>query len=153
MQPFGLAFGPDGNLYVSGLSDTAEVLQYDAATGAFLGTFVPRPTGDLEYNARGLTFGPDGNLYVVGVGADGGQVDSYNGTTGDFIDTFVPGFSGGLDVPYFAAFTPAPVPEPSGAALAFAVVAGAAMLWLRRSQVTRRSIRASVRELGRPSGL
>jgi hypothetical protein len=37
----------------------------------------------------------------------------YDGTTGAFLTAFVPAGSGGLNVPHFLTFSPAPVPEPS----------------------------------------
>jgi hypothetical protein len=59
---YGLAFGPDGNLYVaSGATD--EVLRYNGTTGAFMDAFVVAGSGGLDY-PRGVTFGADGNLYV-----------------------------------------------------------------------------------------
>ena len=56
----GLAFGPDGNIYVTSSGSTGGVLRYSGTTGSFLNAFVP-PGGDL-FLPRELVFGPDGNL-------------------------------------------------------------------------------------------
>jgi streptogramin lyase len=60
--PAGIAFGPDGNLYV-GQHDDSSVVRFDS-NGVPLGTFVVSGSGGLS-GAGGLRFGPDGNLYVV----------------------------------------------------------------------------------------
>lgn len=93
--PWGVIFGPDGNLYVgSGLND--QVLRYDGATGQFLNTFVTSGSGGLDFPV-GLAFGPnDGNLYVANGFVANSSVRRYNGQTGAFINAFVPGGSGGL---------------------------------------------------------
>jgi hypothetical protein len=81
-----LAFGPDGDLYVSNFGGN-DVLRIDSQTGKSLGEFVP--AGDHGLNgAHGLVFGPDGNLYVVSQGTN--SVLRYNGLTGTFIDVFCP---------------------------------------------------------------
>src|SRR6266404_4837313 len=88
----GLAFGPDGLLYVA--NDTTQpayggvpgnILRFDGSTGDFVGVFVPSGSGGLSY-ANDLHFGPDGNLYVdnsSGAGKDHGKILRYDATTGD----------------------------------------------------------------------
>lgn len=56
----GIAFGPDGALYV-GSSGSGQVLRYDGATGEFLDAFVSG--GPLE-RPFSLVFGPGGDLFV-----------------------------------------------------------------------------------------
>ena len=58
----GLAFGPDGNLYVASAS-TSQVLEYNGSTGAYPPGLSSAGSGGLSH-PRGLTFGPDGSLYV-----------------------------------------------------------------------------------------
>jgi len=56
-----LAFGPDGDLYVSAPFATGtRILRYDGDTGEYLGQF----TGGELSDVRDLAFGPDGDLYV-----------------------------------------------------------------------------------------
>jgi streptogramin lyase len=103
-EPFGLTFGPDGNLYVSvdfvPSVPPAEVQRYDGSTGAFLDALVSQLGG-----LSGLTFGLDGNLYVSNNGvAD--QVLRFDGSTGAFLDAFVPTGSGGLNEPSGLTFGP-----------------------------------------------
>jgi hypothetical protein len=100
-----IAFGPDGNLYISidmGNSIlTDSILKYDGSTGEYLGVFVSAGSGGLSAPV-GLTFGPDGHLYVGTTNHSGpdavlrfqGPLES---NPGAFIDTFVASGSGGLD--------------------------------------------------------
>ena len=46
-DPEGLAFGPDGHLYVSSF-DSDEVLRYNGMTGAFIDAFVTAGNGGLD---------------------------------------------------------------------------------------------------------
>lgn len=77
--------GPDGLLYVSGYA-SSDVNRYNAATGAFIDTFVTSGSGGLN-QATDLAFGIDGNLYIADHVGD--RVLRYDGATGAFIDVFV----------------------------------------------------------------
>ena len=72
--------------------DEHTVLVYDRDTGGFVGEFVPRKEGGLNY-PTGILFGPhDQNLYVSS-GSFGGMgeltaICRYDGTTGPFVDVF-----------------------------------------------------------------
>lgn len=99
-NPNGIAYGPDGNLYV-GLGDAGAILRYNGQTGAFIDTFVPAGLGGLA-SVRDIAFGPDGNLY-----ADSGttkQVLRYSGSTGAFLGIAAAG--GGLNGPVGLTFGP-----------------------------------------------
>lgn len=85
MMPQDLAWGPDGNLYVTTGDADGRVLRFSGTTGTLLGTFVSPGSGGLD-NPFGLIFGPDGNLYVNS--SHTGPVLRYNGVTGAFIDVF-----------------------------------------------------------------
>jgi sugar lactone lactonase YvrE len=92
--PYGqVAFGRDGNLYVSGYYSNS-VLRYDGTTGDFLDAFVPAGDHGLQ-GTEGICFGPDGNLYVVSQGTN--SILRYDGTTGTFLDVFVPPGGDGLN--------------------------------------------------------
>jgi sugar lactone lactonase YvrE len=103
-----LAFGPDGNLYVSNWGGS-DVLRIDAATGNSLGEFVPAGDHGLT-NSHGLVFGPDRNLYVVSQGSN--SVLRYDGLTGAFINVFVPPVH--LNGPTYLTFWDTGMQGPSG---------------------------------------
>jgi len=97
LDPRGLVFGPDGNLYV--LSTSNQVLRYNGNTGAFIDVFA---SGGGLSGPTFQVFGPDGNLYVSS--GFSSQVLRYNGNTGAFIDVFASG--GGLNAPADFIFGP-----------------------------------------------
>lgn len=89
-------------LFVSS-ADTDSVIQFDAVSGALIGTFVTAGSGGLD-NPGGLAFGPSGNLFVNSRAT--GTVLEFNGVSGAFVGTFVAAGSGGLGQPLDLAFGP-----------------------------------------------
>ena len=100
--PSAMAFGPDGNLYISGgtFGGNLGVRRYNPTTGAFIDFFAN--TGSDLYVPIGITFGLDNNLYVSTQNA--ANVMRFNYPTGTFMDFFVPDGGGGLTAPFHLAF-------------------------------------------------
>ncbi|MBK9386249.1 MAG: NHL repeat-containing protein [Planctomycetes bacterium] len=96
VNPTGIAFGPDGAIYVASFATDA-IHRFDARTGAFLGLFVAAGSGGLDGPDAGIAFGPDGHLYVPSYNND--RVLRYDGRTGAFLGTFVAAGAGGLQRP------------------------------------------------------
>jgi hypothetical protein len=71
----------------------AQVLNFNATSGAFLGTFT---SGGHLAATEDMALGPDGTLYVSDLRAS--DIEAFNGTTGAYIGVFASGFTpeGGL---------------------------------------------------------
>jgi streptogramin lyase len=100
--PSSMAFGPDGNLYISGgtFGGNLGVRRYNPTTGAFIDFFAN--TGSDSYSPVGIAFGPDKNLYVAT--QNSANVMRFHYPTGTFMDLFVPAGGGGLTDPYHLTF-------------------------------------------------
>jgi hypothetical protein len=117
-RPEGLVFGPDGNLYVTSFSldgnqattavtDTDKVLEFDGATGQYLGKIDLDQIGGPRAYAQALLFGPGGKLFVpiTGNGPDTGEIRRYDVSSGTY-DVFVqPSANGGpFTQPWYLTF-------------------------------------------------
>jgi sugar lactone lactonase YvrE len=86
--PEDLLFGPDGDLYISGLGGGG-VQKFDGTTGAYEETIIKtNPFTGKDLIAAGLNFGTDGNLYISSVLNDN-SILRYNLDT-KTIDQFIP---------------------------------------------------------------
>jgi hypothetical protein len=95
MDDLGLAFGPEGRLYVARPS-LRRVECYGLTTGVLVST--PLDGQDSTKPApRRLCLGLDGSLLAIA--ADGRDVYRYDATTLELLGTFVPQWSGGLAIP------------------------------------------------------
>lgn len=93
-NPNGIAYGPDGNLYV-GQGDDPQVLRFHGQTGEFIDEFIGPATPGGLIDCRAIIFGPDEHLYVAN--GSGDTVLKYDGQTGDFLGVAAAG--NGLDGP------------------------------------------------------
>ena len=103
IEPEGITFGPDGNLYVSSRSD--EVLRYNGEKGKFIDVFA---SGHGLLDPAGIAFGgPDDDLFVSSGLTDdgrGNQILRFDGATGAFEAVVDPANLAGLDDPEAMAF-------------------------------------------------
>ena len=106
IEPEGIAFGPDGDLFVASRSD--EILRYDGEKGTFEGVFA---SGHGLVDPAGIVFGGPGNdLFVASGlaedGTGGNQILRFDGTTGAFEAVLDPNNLAGLDDPEAIVFGP-----------------------------------------------
>ena len=124
-NPFGLAFDSVGNLYATNGNNTIE--KFTSTGGVLSGTGTQFTSSGLS-RPRGLAFDSADNLYVANQSSN--TIVRYTSTGGVLSSTgtvFASGASSGVNTPFFLAFAPAQVPEPSSAVLLLAGLATAAM--------------------------
>jgi sugar lactone lactonase YvrE len=120
-RPEGLAFGPDGDLYITSFradtSDTDKVEVFGGplgtTPGAYLGKIdlaAPEALGGLRAFAQAIVFGPGGHLYVPITGGDkkvAGQIRSYDVSAGSYVVFATPAHLGQPWYPTFGKTNPA----------------------------------------------
>lgn len=90
-NPNGIAFGPDGDLYV-GLGDVGRVMVFSGQTGDYLRDFVSPATPGGLAGCRAIAFLPNGDL-LVDAGPNN-QVLRYAAGSGAFLGVFATGVIG-----------------------------------------------------------
>jgi len=97
VAPYGLAYGPSGNLYVATQN---RVLEYNGTTGAYIRVLVASGAGQLS-GARGVCWLPSGHLLVASI--TNFRIVRYDGTTGASMGQWQTGGNGNvliLDQPW-----------------------------------------------------
>lgn len=92
INPTGIDFGPDGQVYVASYG-TDRVLRLDPASGAETGVLLPATSGLLGPD-NGMGVGPDGSLYVPGY--DSNSVARVNLGSAQVNANYIATGSGGL---------------------------------------------------------
>jgi DNA-binding beta-propeller fold protein YncE len=85
-RPWGMAFGPDGALYVANQAGSPAIVKIAGPFSNSPGAFETFVSDGAFYD---LAFGTDGNLYAAGAGA----VMRYDIVTGQLVDTFTHGYT------------------------------------------------------------
>ena len=109
-NPTGLAFGPDGDVYVCGYAGDS-VRRYDGTTRQLEATVVPPRAAGLDGADNGMTFGPDGRLYIPGY--DANNVVAWDPATNQ-VSTFIARNAGGLIHPRGIVFLGRALPNSLG---------------------------------------
>lgn len=91
--PFGLALGPQGDLFVIN-GNAGTIVRLDGTTFAYKGVFANVGIPGL----RGITFAPNGDLYMT-IGSNS-SVLRFDGQTGALVQTVVQPGAGGLSSPF-----------------------------------------------------
>ncbi len=109
IQPQDMAFGPNGNLFVS-RGAAGGVAEFDGVTGALLGEFVP---GDSSLPVNGLAFDNYNRLLVSDI-FPVSRVDAYDAITGAPLGPFLTDGLGdigvGQSIPTIITIKPVPSP-------------------------------------------
>ena len=119
-EPAGLAFDGAGNLYVS----TGNTIMKFGSAGGTGTVFASQGLDEPE----GLAFDSAGNLYAANLGD--GTIEEFDPNGNGSV------FASGLGQPYFLAFGPAVVPEPSTWALLGMGSAGLCLMLRRRGRAS-----------------
>lgn len=95
-QPLGLAFGPDGNLYVGSASPAQGVLRFNPSVDTYVDTFIPN-SAPLAGGVESILF-RGAQVYVCQFGDSQtpGTVERFDAATGAYLGNLVPGGRGGL---------------------------------------------------------